>query len=100
MVVLFGPATELPAICRGHRLLPKRLRLQAGQGMVSHQLLSLDGESLAQVSREWQSMGDLSQRHQTRFPTVRARLIWWPLAGDHRVRTNWPRCGKGQAAFL
>ena len=54
MVVLVGPAAEFPAICRAHRLLPKRLRLQAGQGMVFHQRHSLDGVSLAQVSREWQ----------------------------------------------
>ena len=78
-----------------HRFLPKRVCLEAGQDIVVHQLLSLDGESLAQVSREWQSMGDLTQRHQTRFPTVRARFSRWPLAGDHRVRTNWPRCGHG-----
>ena len=93
MVVLVGPAAEFPAICRAHRLLPKRVCLEAGQGMVFHQLLSLDGESLAQVSREWQSMRDLTQRHQTRFPTVRARFSRRPLSGDHRVRTNWPRCG-------
>jgi hypothetical protein len=52
MVVLFGPAAEFLAICRGHRLLPKRVSLEAGQGMVFHQLLSLHRESLAQVSRE------------------------------------------------
>ena len=77
----------------GHRLLPKRLRLKAGQGMVFHQLLSLHRESLAQVSRERQFMGDLSERHQTRFHAVRARFSRRPLAGDHRVRTNWPICG-------
>jgi hypothetical protein len=60
MVVLVGPAAEFPTICRGHRLLPKRVCLEAGQGMVFHQLLSLDGVGLAQVSWEWQCMGDLS----------------------------------------
>ena len=93
MVVLFGPAAALPVICGRHRLLPKRVCVEAGQGIVVHQALSLDGQGLAQVSREWRSMGGVSQRHQTRFPTVRARFSRWPLAGDHRVRTNWPRCG-------
>jgi len=60
MVMLVGPAAEFPAICRGQRRLPKRLRLQARQGMVFHQLHSLDGVGLAQVSWEWQCMGDLS----------------------------------------
>jgi hypothetical protein len=71
MVVLFGPAAALPVICGRHSLLPKRVCVEAGQGMVVHQLHSLDGEGLAQVSREWQSMEGVSQRHQTRFPTVR-----------------------------
>ena len=62
---------------------------EAGQGMVFHQRLSLDGVNLAQVSREWQYMADLSQRHQTRFHAVRARFSRWPLVGDHCVKPCW-----------
>jgi len=77
----------------GQRRLPKRVCLEAGQGMVFHQRHSLHRESLAKVSRERRFVRGLSERHQTRFHAVRARFSRRPLAGDHRVRTSWPRCG-------
>jgi hypothetical protein len=59
------------------RLDPERVRLEVGQDSVVHQLRSLVGVSLAQVSRGWQSMAvcrEILSTPSACLPTVRFLL--------------------------